>query len=228
MEEKEKYPYLETEIHQLKFERWMAVRDYESYYEVSSLGRVRSLDRYIPHPRLGQQFVAQRILHQKIILHRNIKTGSPSVDLQVALSKDGKTTFHNVRRLVYAAFRRELNYEKDHYCIINVNGDGYDCTLKNLKLVTVKEKSQRAFDRDRVVESSLKTADRSKWKKTYGGYSRQKPVLKTDLKGNILSKYKSISEASRKNKVGEKEIIGVAKGRWSQWNGFVWEYANAS
>jgi hypothetical protein len=71
----------------------------------------------------------------------------------------------------------------------------------------------------------LKYADRSKWKKIYGGATRRKPVLQMSLKGKTIKKYKSIAEASKKTGTDEKAIIDVAKGRYSQWNGFKWRYA---
>lgn len=43
-------------------EQWLPVIDYEGYYEVSSLARVRSLDRVVPHRYYGQQRVRGRIL----------------------------------------------------------------------------------------------------------------------------------------------------------------------
>lgn len=217
--------YLNTIYKSLPGERWKAVRNYEDYYEVSNYGRVRSIDRYVPHPRHGEQFVKGRILNQKIIRHRNIKTNVPSIDLQVAFSRDGKLHYFNVRRLVYDAFIKPIEYEKDGLYVINKNGNGLNCTANNLKLVTKKEKSIRSFKRGRVVESYLKYADRSKWKKPYGGATRRKPVLKLNMDGKVLKKYKSVSEASQKTGLDEKAIIGVAKGRWSQWNGFKWKYA---
>ncbi len=143
-------------------EIWKSIHNYDGYYEVSNFGRVRSLDRYVPHPRPGEQFVAGRILEQKIIKHRNIKTGKPSIDLQVSLSLDGKQKYYNVRRLVYIMFVEDLNYDEDGLYVINKNGNGFNNTVNNLVLLTEQEKSIRSFTRGRVVESYLKYADRSK------------------------------------------------------------------
>ena len=145
-------------------ERWKTISGFEDYYQVSSLGRVKSLDRYIPHPTVTGRFsiCSRKDLSQKIIEHRNIKTGKPSIDLQVSLSRDGNMKFFNVRRLVYSAFIEQVIYDEDGMYVINKNGNGFNCSVKNLKLVSKSEKSRRAFDRGRVVESYLKTADRSK------------------------------------------------------------------
>lgn len=43
-------------------ERWVPVDGYEGYYEVSDQGRVRSLDRVVPHSYRGQMRVRGRVL----------------------------------------------------------------------------------------------------------------------------------------------------------------------
>jgi len=49
----------------------------------STIGRVKSLDRTVPHPRLCQQFVKGQILSQSVAENRNLKTGEPMIDLRV-------------------------------------------------------------------------------------------------------------------------------------------------
>lgn len=207
----------------LKGERWKDVPEFEGIYKVSNLGRVKSLDRTIAHPRLKQQFVAGRILSQSVALNKNIKTGDPMIDLRVSLSKDGIQYYFNTRRLVFSAFRKKIEYEKDGLYVINKDGNGFNNALKNLKLVTKSEKSARVFERDRV-DSYLKIADRSTWE-NYGGYSRRRAIKQYSLKGKLLRKYESIKDASRKTGCGEKEIIYVARGVYKQTKGFKWRYA---
>jgi hypothetical protein len=173
---------------------------------------------------LKEQFVAGRILSQSVAKNRNIKTGEPMIDLRVSLSKDGVQYYFNTRRLVFSAFRKKIDYESDGLYVINKDGNGFNIALTNLKLVTKSEKSIRAFKRERVVESYLKTADRSTWK-NYGGYTRRKPVKQYSLKGKLIAKYESIREACRITGCGEKEIINVARGILKQTKGFRWRYA---
>lgn len=210
----------------MKKEVWKAIPGYEYYYEVSNFGRVRSLERRIPHPRLGQQLVHEKILSQKVTKTPNLKTGEPSVDLQVALTRENVMRYYNVRRLVFIAFRRKnLNYSEDKQCVINIDGNGYNNRLENLDVVSNRAKLARAYARGRVGESYLKSADRTKWKKPYGGKVSMKPILMVSLTSSKVCYFKSVKEASRKTKIGEKEIISVAKNRYSQWNSFVFMYA---
>lgn len=215
--------YLDKSPLNLPNEVWKDIPDFEGSYQASNLGRVRSLDRTIPHPRLKQQFVKGIILSQSVAKNKNVKTGEPMIDLRVSLSIEGTQHYFNVRRVIYHTFIKPLNYNKDGLYVINIDGDGYNNSVTNLKLITKSAKQKRAVNRDRVIPY-LKTADRSKWPKTYGGYSRRKPVAQHDLNGNLIQTFESVREASRKTGLNDKAIIQVAKGVYSQWNGFKWRY----
>ena len=219
----ENYPYQDLETPRLLDENWKPIPGYEDYYEVSDLGRVRSLDRVVPHPRLKSQFVKGRILKQKILSNKNTISDTPMIDLQVSLSKDGKQHYHNVRRLVYSAFIEPLSYQHDSLYVINKDCDGYNNRLSNVACVSVKHKSKRAFDRGRVPESILSYADRSNWRKYTGN---RKPILQLDMEGNVIRTYESVKEASRQTGISDKNLIEVAKGKYKSWNGCRWEYAN--
>jgi hypothetical protein len=219
----EEYPYRNKILKNIHGERWRDIPGFEGLYKASNLGRVKSIDRTIPHPRLKEQFVAGRILSQSIAKNKNIKTGEPMVDLRVSLSREGRQYYFNTRRIIYSTFVKNIDYEKDGLYVINKDGDGYNNAVKNLKLVTKSEKSQRVFKRERA-DSYLKSADRSEWK-NYGGYSRRKPVKQYSAKGKLLARYESIREAAQITGCGEKEIILVARGKHHHTKGFKWKYA---
>jgi hypothetical protein len=218
-------PYLNKSLKPLPNEIWKDIPGFEGSYQASNLGRVKSLNRVVPHPRLKQQFVKGRILCHSIAQNKNVKTDEPMIDLRVSLSVEGVQHYFNTRRIIYRTFiDPHLDYNKDGLYVINIDGDGYNNCSTNLTLVTKSAKQKRAIERDRVIPY-LETADRSQWPKTYGGYSRRKPIAQYDLKGNLVSQFESIKEASRKTGLDEKAIIQVAKGVYSQWNGFKWRYA---
>lgn len=75
-------------------ERWRKVIGYEESYEVSSLGKVRSVDRILPHSRYGTWKLNGRILH-------TILSGGY---LAVNLSKEGTSRYIRIHRLVAAAW----------------------------------------------------------------------------------------------------------------------------
>lgn len=103
-------------------ERWLPVPGYEGLYEVSDLGRVRSLPRQVGYGR-----IKGRIL--KALPGRN---GYPRVNLW----KDQRAKMHHVHSLVLAAFTgpRPEGYETRH-----LDGDRCNNTLANLSYGTPSE-----------------------------------------------------------------------------------------
>lgn len=108
-------------------ERWLPVAGYEGIYEVSDLGRVRSLDRKVTHPN-GQV----HNLRGKIRIPSDNGHGYPAL----LLYRDGVKTCFKIHVLVAAAFLgpRPAGKEVAHW-------DGYRANpkLKNLRYATPKE-----------------------------------------------------------------------------------------
>ncbi len=102
-------------------EAWKSIRGYKDYYEVSDLGRVRSLDRVVPNPRWGFQKCKGRI--------KSLTPGSGGY-LVVTLSKYGKDTVCMVHRLVLSAFKGKCPPGKQ--CCHN-DGDRENNCVKNLR-----------------------------------------------------------------------------------------------
>jgi len=76
-------------------EQWRDVVGYEGHYEVSDLGRVRSVDRVIKHPRGGSKRKS-RIMRCRL--------NRPNGYLKLDLRKDGVRQLVAVHRLVAAAW----------------------------------------------------------------------------------------------------------------------------
>lgn len=113
------YPGATTSV-----EEWRPVVGFEGYYEVSSEGRVRSVDRVLSTPT-GPQRHRGRLLTQR--LHSRGY-------LQASLSKDGRTSVLLIHRLVLLAFRGEHAAEARH-----LNGNKTDNRLVNLAWGSSKE-----------------------------------------------------------------------------------------
>lgn len=77
-------------------EHWKPVLGYESFYEVSDQGRVRSLDREVPHRKSGFLRLRGRVL---------VENGSHAGGYrQVMLSNGGKLVARKIHRLVLESF----------------------------------------------------------------------------------------------------------------------------
>ncbi|MGN6495146.1 MAG: NUMOD4 domain-containing protein [Agriterribacter sp.] len=205
-------------------EKWKDIAGYEGYYQVSNKGRVKSLDRFIPHPRLYQQFVKGRILKQKVAKDFNKITGDAMISMQVALSLETNMHYYNVRRLVYNAFNQRIDYDKDGLYVINKDGDGFNNSITNLRLVTKSYKQHRSIARGRQDFEYLRVIDRSKWKKNY---SRRMAVNQYSPEGKLIKKYQSIKEAHLLTGFDSKGISKAAKGLYKGfWCGYKWAFEN--
>jgi hypothetical protein len=116
-------------------ESWRPVVGYEGLYEVSDLGRVRSVDRYVPVRNGGQRFYRSKILREQDngIGYR-----------YVALSDARGRRNHYVHRLVLEAFRGSCPPGKEacHF----PNDDKSHNVLTNLLWGTREDNIQQAKD----------------------------------------------------------------------------------
>ena len=210
-------------LENLPDEIWKDVEDYEGYYQVSNYGRVKSLSRYVDHSRLGKQLIHPRILTQNPKKSTSKHFEDYYVDCQVALTKNSSTKCISVKRLVYSTFIEKIDFKEDFSCIVHKDFNGYNNHLDNLEKMSFSERfKKRIVPRERFV-NTLKTADRSKWPKTYGGYSMRKPIRQITPDNNIIE-YESIKAASRALKIDDSDIIKVLKGRRKAIQGHRFEY----
>lgn len=109
----------------LDFEVWKPIECYE-YYEVSNLGRVRSLDRFVTQKKDGTEYA--RLMKGRLLKPRLQNGGY----LVVWLCSNGVSRAVTVHRLVALAFLGDSNgLDVNHK-----NGDKQDNRLENLEYVS--------------------------------------------------------------------------------------------
>lgn len=143
-------------------ERWKPINNYEGLYEVSSLGRVRSIPRVVRHSLGKILTIPGRI--------RKTPPGTNGYPV-VSLSKNGVVRAFFVHHLVFRAFRGE---PPEGMHIRHRDGNSSDCRLSNLRIGTPK---QNAADRKlhgthhigcAVHNSKLTPSQVRKCRKLYG------------------------------------------------------------
>lgn len=115
-------------------EYWKPVVGYEGYYEVSSYGRVRSVDHY---SRTGIKHSEKRLVKGQMLRLNKKRTGYLCVDL----CKENKTKTTQVHRLVATAF---IEKPEGKNVVNHKNLVKSDNRVENLEWVTYKENSMHA------------------------------------------------------------------------------------
>jgi hypothetical protein len=110
-------------------EIWKSILGYERYYEISNIGRVRGIERFVKHPNGG-------------LLKKNVKYLKPSSNgtgyMRIMFSKDGLRKEYYVHRLIMEAFVGKSSLHINHK-----NGIRDDNRLENLEYVTIRENQHK-------------------------------------------------------------------------------------
>ena len=164
---------------------------YEGIYEVSNLGRVRSLDRivYRPHPKQPDKIYPYK--RRGRILSQGIDTKKYCF---VNLKKNGECKISRVHRLVADAF---------------VDG-WFDCAVVNHK--DENRQNNRADNLEWITFSDNLNYGTARQRSTEG-HGNSRPVIQMDLECNLINSYASIEEAGRSTGLDPNHIRSVCKGR---------------
>ena len=129
-------------------EEWRDVKGFEGLYQVSSLGRVKSVRRVIPvhgHPTVQSKTIPERILRQKF--NQPLKRCSYG-RYQVSLWKENRETTKKVSRLVAEAF---IPNESNMPCVLHLDDNPKNNSVENLMWGDHEENVRQAAERDRVA-----------------------------------------------------------------------------
>lgn len=190
---------------------WKDIPGYEGYYEASTEGEIRSVDRYVNN---RNSFVASRIMHLNM---------GPSGYLQVSLSKDGKAKVYKVHRIIAETYIP--NPEKKP-CIDHINTLRTDNRVCNLRWVTLKENSSNPISKHHLKHGKKKVlGERKKTNKRFkeDAPNKPKPVYRYSLSGEFVDSFKSMIEAESVTQI---EMTGIRKALNKQYRtagGYLWK-----
>lgn len=163
------------------------VEGYEGLYQVSTLGNVKSLERYAKHWLGG---------FRKIIERTRKPIPDSSGYLQVSLYKNGEMKNAKVHKLVCIAFLNHI--PNGHKLVVNhINFDKLDNRVENLEIVTQRENSNQKH-----VKSSSKYVGVSWFKRD----KKWQAEITINGKNKYLGRFASELNASNAYQNALKEI----------------------
>ena len=187
----------------MKGEIWKDIEGFEGRYQVSNLGRVKSLERTVWDNRGYYKTVSEKILKPQ-------KKGNGY--LQVQLSQDGKEKWYLVHRLVAIAFLPNPNNLPQ---VNHISEDKLDNRVSNLEWVTCKENTNHG------------TGIKRRSEKRRNDPRTSKPIIGIDKITGLIVDFPSIKEASRQLSINKANITSCLKSRCKSAGGYVWYYADA-
>lgn len=181
-------------------EIWKDIKGYEGLYQISNLGRVKSLTHISTN---------NHIMKGKILKYRKTKNGR----IQIGLYKNGKQSQKYLSRLVAETFISnpnnlpEVNHKDE-----NIENNCID----NLEWCDSKYNSNYGTRTKRIVQSNLQNGTYEKNRKT-----QSKCVAKYDINNNLICVYKNILEASKLNNLNN-NLIGKHIKTGNLYHNFYW------
>lgn len=181
-------------------EIWKPVVGYEGFYEVSNIGRVRSLARIVECNDGRKRKIKDRIL----------KGSSYSGGYSgVTLHKDGCTKTANIQRIVAEAFvpnpleKEEVNHKDENPSNNHASNLEWVTHKENLKYGTRQERARKA-----IVEA------------------QGRAVRQLSIDGELVAEYESLSAAYNATGTHVSNITKCAKGAYKTAGGYIWKYKN--
>ena len=181
-------------------EEWRPLVGYEGLYEISSLGRIRGLERkcdalFYGNP--GKRYVPPKLLSQ---------TYDKDGYLHIRLSKNGKRETYSVHRLVAKTFLQNPDNKPQ---VNHINGHKDDNRIENLEWCTASENVLHGY------RTGL-----------YKTVHNAKPVAKLSDDGDIISVYESARKAEmeyHKENPNSANILRICAQGYGHCHGYGWK-----
>jgi hypothetical protein len=193
-------------------EIWKDVVGFENLYEVSNLGNVRSLDRYVSGKLNSKRFQkGKNMTIQK----------TPKGYYSIILHKNGMAYQMLVHRLVAIAFI-ENKSNKDQVNHLDLNKSNNN--MNNLEWCTNLENMRHSYangGHSGFTEKQIAAVRKNQLK---AAEKRSRKVCQFDKEMNFIKSYRNSIEASKKTGSCASKISACCAGHRKTCNDFIWKY----
>lgn len=203
----------------------------KKYYQVSTSGNIRSLDRFVKN-RQGNYLKKGKVLKQIVG-----KNGY----LYTTISNESIIETYTIHRLVAMTFPDLVEWTDDakgkpfeELDVNHKNEDKTDNRVENLQWCTRKENNNWGTHNKRMSESkkgiSLSQENKDNISKALKGVfinrkDQSKPVIQYTKDGQFIAEYPSQKEASRQTGIDNGHISDCCIGKYKTAGGYKWMYS---
>lgn len=209
--------HLNTSLEDIKYthegieliEEWKDAIGYKGMYQVSTLGRVKSLEKRLNHFRGGFRVVKERIMNQ---------TKNPWGYLYVDIGNaEGKRKKWFVHVLVAKAFipNKENKPQVNH-----------KLGIKDDNRVTELEWNTRSENKKHAFRIGLQKPNKTFLGKTGALCPHSKPINQYTLDGVFIQRFAAAKEAARVLGLSQGNITSCCQGKYKYTGGYTFKYAS--
>lgn len=184
-------------------EVWKDIAGYEGKYQVSNLGRVRSLPHDVQQVNHGTLCIQHR--RGMVLKQRQARNGYMLITLQGDKNKNFTYTVH---RLVAEAF---IPNPESLPTVNHKDEDKLNNHVENLEWMTYDDNNHYGTRQQRAYNN--------------GGGRRKISVGQYEKSGRLVATYESFAEAGRQTGVSKTAIADCVNGRKKSAGGYRWRYA---
>lgn len=188
------------------FEENGVIWDYRGYYQVSNLGKIKSLERKIWNGKV--HYTRQ----EKIMKPTKNKNGYQLIGLKI--NKNEKKFL--VHRLVAIHFIQNPNNKPQ---VNHEDGNKENCCVSNLTWVTNGENQKHAY---KIGLKKIGEEEKQRFRKR--NKEHEKKIIQYDKQGNFIREWECISECARQLKINGGNIVSCLKGRQKTSYNYIWKY----
>ena len=177
-------------------EIWKDIEGYEGIYEVSSLGRVRSIDRDIY--QVGRWGKVMKVRQPGKMIAQHTNNGYK----RVALYRDGQRKWSFVHRLVATAF---VPNPDDKPYINHKDENRSNNVPENLEWCTMAENNFYGGHVERTQSANI---------------ANRQAIEQVDASGNVVATFESIASAAHQTGIPISSVSQCLSGKLRQTHGF--------
>lgn len=199
-----------------------SIIDFEGWYEVSNLGRVRSYREHGGSRKINARRITPVLLSPS--------TYKDTGYLRIYLKIDGKSKAYLLHRLVLSTFMEiplELKDEK-HIDVNHIDENKENNCLSNLEWCSRHKNNTHGTRTKRAIENGLKTKRTEEWKRLHSGGNvhNARSIVGVHVKTGEVIAFESMTGVVDffKIKLADRSVSATIRGRQKTAYGYYWYY----
>lgn len=190
-------------------ENWRDIEGYEGLYQISNIGRVKSLERTVPNYNQTGFTNSFKRIKERIMKTKKDRKGY----LYVELYNNGKSKVFKIHRLVAMMFLSNVDNKPQ---VNHLDGNKENNCVDNLEWCTNIENQRHAWytglQKPKFSENNPKA----------------KKVLQYDLQGNFIREWNCMMDIERKMNISHTSISLCCRNKVENIKGYIWRYKNTA